>query len=54
MVDREQEIARLREEIEEIEASLPAHSPLAATLIRLEELEERLAALEEGEKDAPA
>ena len=50
MVDKEQEIRELREEVEEIKASLPAHSVLAATLLRLEELEERLEELEgEGE-----
>lgn len=54
MVDQEQEIVRLREEIEEIKASLPAHSVQAATLIRLEELEEKLLELEEGGEDAPA
>ncbi len=54
MVDQEQEIKDLREEIEEIKASLPAHSALAATLIHLEELEERLAGLEKGGEDATA
>ena len=54
MVDKEQKIKELREEIEEIKASLPAHSVQAATLILLEELEERLAELEEWGEDAPA
>ena len=54
MVDKEQEVEELREEIEEIKASLPAHSVLAATLQRLEELEERLAELEAGGEDAAA
>ena len=54
VTDREQEIQDLREEIREITASLPAHSVLAATLLRLEALEERLEELEEGGEDAPA
>jgi TolA-binding protein len=54
MRNKEQEIQELREEIEEIKASLPAHSVQAASLIRLEELEERLAELEGGGEDAPA
>jgi len=54
MVDREQEIEDLQQEIEEIKASLPAHSLQAAALIRLEELEERLAELLEGGEDASA
>ena len=52
MVEREKEIQGLREEIEEIKASLPAHSVSAATLQRLEELEERLEELLEGGEDA--
>jgi hypothetical protein len=39
---REEEIQDLQEEIKQIKSSLPAHSVPAATLIRLEELEERL------------
>ena len=54
VVEREQEIQELRAEIEEIKASLPAHSILAATLLRLEELEERLEGLVEGGEDAQA
>ena len=54
MVDREQEILALKGEIEEIKASLPAHSVGAETLIYLEELEEKLALLEEGGEDAQA
>jgi hypothetical protein len=54
MVDREQEIRDLQHEIEEIKASLPAHSVGAETLMLLEELEERLVALEEGSEDAQA
>lgn len=54
MVEKEQEIQRLREEIEEITASLPAHSVMASTLQRLEELEERLEELDAEDADAPA
>jgi hypothetical protein len=54
MVDTEQEIKELRQEIEELKAALPAHSVPAGTLIRLEELEERLGKLEAGERDASA
>ncbi len=54
MVEKEQEIQSLREEIEEIIASLPAHSVMAGTLQRLEELEERLEELVVGGEDAPA
>jgi len=54
VVDKDQEILDLREEIEEIKASLPAHSVLAATLQRLEDLEERLQELEAGGEDATA
>jgi hypothetical protein len=36
----------LRDEIDELEASLPAHSVPPSMLIRLEELEDELAALE--------
>ena len=46
MVDKQREIQQLREEIQEIKASLPAHSVQAAALLRLEELEERLEELE--------
>ncbi len=55
MVEREQEIQELREEIEEIKASLPAHSVKAATLLHLEDLEEQLENLladQEGDSDA--
>ena len=45
-------IEELREEIEEIKASLPAHSIQAAVLQRLEELEERLEDLEREGEDA--
>lgn len=47
-------LARLRREYEELRASLPAHSIPAAMLLRLEELEEAIAALEaEEEGDSP-
>ena len=52
LFDREREIQGLQEEIEEIRASLPAHSVSAATLQLLEELEERLEDLVEGGEDA--
>ena len=54
VVNREQEIQELREELEEIKSSLPAHSVQAAALLRLEELEQRLEELQEGGEDAPA
>lgn len=54
MSEKDHRIQELREEIREIKASLPAHSVPAATLIRLEELEEELAELQEGGEDAPA
>jgi hypothetical protein len=54
MVEKEQDIRELQKEIEELKASLPAHSVLAETLIHLEELEERLGKLEKGDEDAPA
>jgi hypothetical protein len=50
--EKEQEIQDLRVEIEEIKASLPAHSLKAGFLQRLEELEERLEELERGGADA--
>ena len=53
VIEKEQEIRNLREEIEEITASLLAHSVMAATLQHLEELEERLEKLLEGGEDAP-
>jgi SMC interacting uncharacterized protein involved in chromosome segregation len=52
LVEKDQDIQALREEIEEIKASLPAHSISAATLQHLEELEERLRDMEEGGEDA--
>lgn len=52
MVEIEQTIQELREEIEEIKASLPAHSIQAAVLQRLEELEEQLKVLEREGEDA--
>ncbi len=42
MVEKQQEIEDLRQEIEEIQKSLPAHSVPASILLRLEELQERL------------
>jgi uncharacterized protein involved in exopolysaccharide biosynthesis len=54
VIKKQEEIHALREEIEEIIASLPAHSVRAVTLQRLEELEERLEELEKRGEDAPA
>jgi uncharacterized protein involved in exopolysaccharide biosynthesis len=54
VIKKQEEIQALREEIEEIIASLPAHSVRAVTLQRLEELEERLEELEKRGEDAPA
>jgi uncharacterized protein involved in exopolysaccharide biosynthesis len=52
LVEKEQLIQELREEIEEIKASLPAHTIKAATLQRLEELEDQLHELEGEGQDA--
>lgn len=41
----DQRIANIRQQIREIEASLPAHSIPPSMLIRLEELEDQLAEL---------
>ena len=43
--ERAQRIATLREELENLKRSLPAHSLKPAMLIRIEELEEEIAAL---------
>lgn len=51
-------LAQLRRERDEVQASLPKHSVSAALLIRLEDLEEQIAALEAAyavrEDDPPA
>ena len=48
-------VEEIKAEIEEIRASLPAHSLPASLLLRLEELEDQLEALqEEGENHAAA
>jgi hypothetical protein len=52
LVDSEEEIRALWEEIEEIKASLPAHSVSAGSLQQLEELEDRLRDLMEGGENA--
>jgi|GEM_PF-6594890 len=44
-------LARLRQERAELVASLPAHSVPAAMLIRLEDLDEEIAALERSWQD---
>lgn len=54
MVERDKQIQELQQEIEEIQASLPAHSTPPAMLLRLEELEEQLEELIQGEGDAAA
>jgi hypothetical protein len=51
------EVEEIKAEMEEIRASIPAHSTPPSVLIRLEELEEQLEAIlekEEGDKDAAA
>ena len=52
MVEIEKKIEELREEMEEIKASLPAHSIQAVVLQRLEELEDQLEELERAGEDA--
>ncbi len=42
----EAELARLKEELEQLEKALPAHGLKPAHLLRIEELEERIAQLE--------
>ena len=49
---RQQRIAVLTEELENLRRSLPAHSLKPAMLIRIEELEEQLEAIEREELDA--
>jgi hypothetical protein len=46
MGEKQQEIEHLRQEIEEIQKSLPAHSVPASLLLRLEDLQERLEQLQ--------
>jgi SMC interacting uncharacterized protein involved in chromosome segregation len=53
MVEKEREIKQLRQEIEEIQLSLPAHSVSASQLMHLEELQERLDQLTGEGNDAP-
>ena len=50
--ERQQRIAALTEELENLKRSLPAHSLKPAMLIRIEELEEQLEAIEREELDA--
>ena len=50
--ERRLHIAALTEELENLKRSLPAHSLKPAMLIRIEELEEQLEALEREELDA--
>jgi hypothetical protein len=47
-------LARLEREHRELVASLPAHSVRASMLIRIEELEEEIAALRAKTETAPA
>ena len=51
--DREQHLAALIEELDNLKRSLPAHSLKPAMLIRIEELEEQIAALEQEEIKHP-
>lgn len=44
-LEREQRIAKLMEELENLKRSLPAHSVKPAMLLRIEELEEAIEAL---------
>ena len=44
-LEREQRIAKLTEELENLKRSLPAHSVKPAMLLRIEELEEEIEAL---------
>jgi hypothetical protein len=56
MVDLDS-VEEIKAEMDEIRASLPAHSIPPSVLIRLEELEEQLESIlenEEGERDAAA
>ncbi len=43
--DRAAQIAALERDLAELEASMPAHSVPASLIIRIEELEDKLAAL---------
>jgi hypothetical protein len=52
--DRAGRLARLEREHRELVASLPAHSVPASILIRIEELEEEIAALRAEVESAPA
>jgi hypothetical protein len=44
-LEREQRIAKLTEELENLKCSLPAHSVKPAMLLRIEELEEEIESL---------
>ena len=44
-LEREQRIAKLTEELENLKRSLPAHSVKPTMLLRIEELEEEIEAL---------
>ena len=44
-LDREQRVAKLTEELENLKRSLPAHSVKPTMLLRIEELEEEIEAL---------
>ncbi len=44
-VEREERIAKLTEELENLKRSLPAHSIKPAMLLRIEELEEEIESL---------
>ncbi len=50
--DQDQRRRELEEEIREIQRSWPVHTPSPAMFARLEELEEKLAALQQQEDQA--
>jgi hypothetical protein len=56
MTDAEQSrrVAALTEELEALKRSLPAHSLKPAMLIRIEELEEQIEALQRGDVEREA
>ena len=43
---QERELAKLRAELADLKASIPAHSPKVSMMLRIEELEEQIERLE--------